>query len=787
MYNSLKMSLSFIILFIFSIGAAQADCIVTTKNFSKSSRVIYVNPTNGSDQLAKIYNYNLGNQRNPYEPKRIVAFQNLDEALATRNTRNGDLVLIKTGRTWTKYDDWSQNKSSEFNKQSAQAGGYSQTQCQGENLTWVPSAVTDTQSADTAPTTEFANTDDITIANTEIVTSRNTTFNQVAITPQSSTSPTTSRRSSGGSSSGSSSTASNSLSSSTDTASNLQQNELVLYSRGGDTLREAPLQNKVIAELDPSLTEGAVIDPDVTPVESEQDKVSYAPECTINAPWANAIQTYPKDSNGWSIIKPDIETKIVYVSSTEGNDSLGETYNGLAIADPFNPGKVQAYKTVEKAYQQIRDGKPDWILLKKGDTFELEKTLWLKTGKSQKAHIVLGAYGDKNAKRPVVDSRSNNTIQGLKNRSYNTIFGIEFYASAYDPSSPNFIGWGNKGITAFTNLASNVDGDRFVRGLHFENNRFNYYSGGIVLGSMGPAISTNIVIRRNEILNSYSSTSHSQGMFLSQVDHILMEENILDHNGWYQQRPSNVVMNTKDNGYATMFNHNIYIENSNNMVMRNNLISRSSSIGMKFTSNANNVTKINTIESSNILVDGNLLIEGEIGISLGGNTDYNNGYRWDNIQVVNNVLSNIGRSRPTNRNISWGLGAFDWKSGNICGNLMMDQTIKDINNVYAIKVSGDIGDVSVHSNTIVNMGILEEPYQNIVNNNLSDIGNVYVSETNSNSLEQFLLGSSYQMYIESTLNDLQNNPYQSYFEVKNAVDYLKTRAMLERQKFIMKN
>ena len=792
MYNSLNMSLNVIVLFIFSLGAVQADCIVTTENFSKSSRVIYVNPTNGSDQLAKIYNYNLGNQRNPYEPKSIVAFQNLDEALATRNTGNGDLVLVKTGRTWTKYDDWSQNKSSEFNKQSAQASGYSQQQCQDENLTWVPSAVTDTQSTDTAPATEFSNTNDITIANTEIVSSRSTSPNQVATAPQSSTSPTTSRRSSGGSSSGGGSGGADSLSTSDNTLP-IEQNETTSYSRISNTstlqnsLTETPLQGEVIAELDPGLTEVAVIDEDVTPVESEQDKVSYAPECTVNAPWANAIQTYPKDSEGWSIIKPDIETKIVYVSSSEGDDSTGQPYNGLGMSDPFNPGNVQAFKTVEKAYEQIRDGKPDWILLKKGDTFELEQTLWLKTGKSQTAHIVFGAYGDKNAKRPVVDTKEGNIIQGLKNRGYNTIVGIDFYARIKDPSSPYFGGWNSEGKSAFTNLASVVNGDKFLRGVHIENNRFNYFNLAIVMGSMDGAKHTNTVIRRNEILNSYSTTGHSQGMFLDSFDGALIEENVLDHNGWYQQRPTGVAYNTKSNGYATIFNHNIYINSGNNMIIRKNLTSRSSSIGMKFTSNANSQTKINAINSTNILLVDNLFIEGEIGISLGGNKDYNNGYRWDNIQVVGNVLSNIGKTRPTNRNISWGIGAYDWKSGNICGNYVLDQTVAEITNINAIDVSGDVGDVSVHSNTIVNLGILSEPYQYISNDKLSTSGNIYIDKTNTNFLEQFLSGISYEKYIQNTLTDLGNNPYQKYFDVDDAIEYLKSRAINERKNYLIKN
>src|SRR5690554_2434060 len=173
MDNSLKVSWGFLLLFILSVGTVQAGCIVTTKNFSKSSRVIYVNPINGSDQLAKIYNYNLGNLRNPYEPKQIVAFQNIDEALAVRNVENGDLVLMRTGSSWTDYDVWSQNKLSDFNKLNVQISSYSQQQCAGENLTWVPSAVTENQFTQNTIVTEFTNTTDVSVANAEIVKQQN--------------------------------------------------------------------------------------------------------------------------------------------------------------------------------------------------------------------------------------------------------------------------------------------------------------------------------------------------------------------------------------------------------------------------------------------------------------------------------------------------------------------------------------------------------------------------------------------------------------------------------------
>lgn len=770
------------LLLIFSIGAAQADCIVTTKNFSKSSRVIYVNPTNGSDQLAKIYNYNLGNQRNPYEPKSIVAFQNLNEALATRNTRNGDLVLVKTGRTWTKYDDWSQNKSSEFNKQSAQASGYSQRQCQGENLTWVPSAVTVTQPADTAPTTEFANTDDITVANTEIVTSTNTISNQVTTAPQSPTSSTTSRRSSGGSSSGGASSGSNTPSPIPDTTSAPLQNDTFTYSRASNTqntLVDTPLQDEVIAELDPSLTEGVVIDEDVPPVVNESENLNqdYAAKCTADAPWRNAIHTYPQDSDGWSIIKPDIDTRIVYVSSSEGNDSLAKPYSGISITNPFNPTNIQAYKTIEKAYAQIRGGKPDWILFKKGDHFDLVDKMWLKSGKSQNAHMIFGSYGDVSAKRPIIDSNTSSVIQGIKDPSYITIIGIEFYASGRDPSSHKFVDWG-KGPSAIASVAGKAS-----NGFHFENNKFSFYGGAIILGGIENGKNKNIVIRRNQILNSYSAGNHSQGMFLSRLSGALIEENFIDHNGWYQQRPANVAMNSSAKGYATFFNHNIYFENSDNLVVRKNLLSRSSSIGIKFASNSNTNTKIDTVNSSNILIESNVITEGEVGLSIGGNTDYNNGYRWDNIQVNNNILTNIGRTRPTNRNIAFNIEVNDWKSGHVCSNLLLDKEDKTLTNTKGISVTGHTGDIEILGNSLINLGINNEVYDS--KPSIKSENNTYITKIeNFNFLDNYVNHKgypNYNSYIKNITQQLEDDS-KSYYDVNEIFEYINSQALNQKNK-----
>lgn len=824
MNNGLKASWSFLLLFFISVGTVQAGCIITTKNFSESSRVIYVNPINGSDQLAKIYDYNLSNLHNPYKPKQIVAFQSIDEALAVRNVKNGDLVLMRMGDNWTSYDAWSANKLAEFNSKNRQASGFTQQQCKDEGFTWLTTPVIPLASQQINQNTS---TKIDTVANSKTVPVADTvSFTDVAeqylTEPLQLTSLNTPEEggrgsSSGGASSGFANTTSNSLNPNNSQAGNYSASEefgnnqlanrtqpqesqlakvesdyqdIPQKKHSESSISEGTLNNineegdaasnsvidyddKLIVDningtAESGVSDGAVAEHDGSAVE-DHNYVS----CNANVPWEKSIQTYPKDNNGWSIIKPDSESRIVYVSSTTGSDNYARPYMSGEISDPFNPpSDVRAYRTIEQAYAQLRDRKPDWLLLKKGDSFELQSTLRLKSGKSQSAHMVIGAYGDSNTPRPIIDSYTSTAISGNKVRSFITVSGIEFYASGRDPESSRFVGWDKvKGASGVSYVAG---ADSY--GIHIENNRFSFYSGGIGMQGHAGKIK-DIVIRRNQILNTYSATAHSQGMFLSKLDGAVIEENFLDHNGWYQQRPLNVMLNTKSYGYATYFNHNVYIENSSNLIIRKNLSSRPSSIGMKFASNSDSKTKVDTINSHNILLDSNLLVEGEVGFSIGGNTDFNNSYRWDNIKVINNVLSNVGRANPTNRGLGFNIEVNDWKTGSICFNSIVDRDNKSLTNVYGIETKGHLKSLTILDNQIINYGIEEEAYSK--KENVNSHKNKYIPlRKNVNYLDNYVRSKgfvNYAAYIDSVRERLKRNP-SDYYNVEEAQSYIKLQA-----------
>lgn len=155
--------------FFLTITHVSADCIVTSNNFNKSSKIIFVNPNNGSDQLAKTYS--LDNVRNPYEANNVAAFQSIEKAKSLADSDNGDLILIKVGPKWTNYQAWQNNKLTDFNKEVMKVKGTSEAQCQGQSLTWVPSAVTDEKLTESTVITDFESKDEVILSSTEEATS----------------------------------------------------------------------------------------------------------------------------------------------------------------------------------------------------------------------------------------------------------------------------------------------------------------------------------------------------------------------------------------------------------------------------------------------------------------------------------------------------------------------------------------------------------------------------------------------------------------------------------------
>ena len=301
----------------------------------------------------------------------------------------------------------------------------------------------------------------------------------------------------------------------------------------------------------------------------------------------SAFSQLQVDENGWTVIKPSRDSKIIYVSSTVGNDNNDGSSPATAIA------------TIEKAKQLVRDGYPDHILLKRGDNWILKEGLEaFYSGRSAAEPMVVGYYGEQ-GDRPLIKTEKSLVHIQDKNRSHLAFIGLELYAYKHDPNSPVY-----ESPNGFSGISYiNAGGENLL----IEDCKFNYMQmGAYTTRPNDNGGLKNFKFRRNIIIHSWAGDSYFihelrtrvQGMYISGVDGILIEENLFDHNGWDEQI---------DGAGATMYNHNIYMSEQNpnaaKIIVRNNILARASAHGLQLRSGGT--------------VENNLFIQNAINLNLG--------------------------------------------------------------------------------------------------------------------------------------------------------------------------
>ncbi len=406
---------------------------------------------------------------------------------------------------------------------------------------------------------------------------------------------------------------------------------------------------------------------------------------------------------GWTVLSPEADSRIVYVDSSSGNDGTGHVYSRDESVIGSNPqfpsGTIQAFKTLAAAQARLRHDKPDWMLLKSGQVWE--ESLSLLRGESATKRAVVSFYGV--GDRPELRTGTQRGISSF-GASNIIISGIKFWAHTRDTDGPYFNSY--VGSAGFFFLTRSVGDRRIVSDVLIENCFFRTYTNNVISGALNThtlnnAPITRVTIRRSIISGNYSDFSHSQGLFhtsggqpLSIPATVLLEENIFDHNGWRIQSINSD--NNQADGQATIFNHNTYFSNAKKVMFVNNIFMRASSIHNKWTANTG-------AQSANeVVIENNLYIEGELGISAGGN---NPGiHRFSQFKLNNNVMTDIGRGQSTNRNIAWYLDINDWDDGEIIGNLLLNQTA-NITNAFAMNFTSVDGSrqLSIKENFIYNI------------------------------------------------------------------------------------
>jgi hypothetical protein len=284
--------------------------------------------------------------------------------------------------------------------------------------------------------------------------------------------------------------------------------------------------------------------------------------------------------DGWTVHEVAPDARTVYISASGDDLNVGDS--------PATP-----IKTFGRAYQLARDGFPDQILLRAGDVFENTSIAngyggWDKAGRSKDEPMVFGVYGD--GPRPTVSVRDGaHGLLIMGNDVWNgniAIVGLHFVNDRPDPDK------GGVGVRMF-----GTGGNVLLEDCLFERFTGNVSIESSINNDSSPSNwIRNVVVRRCVLVDAYSGTGHSQGIYASMVDGLTIDECVLDHNGWSETIPGKI---------STIYNHNAYIQPScTNVLVTRTLTSRAAATGIQLRGRVSNAV-------------GNLAVDNAIGITGG--------------------------------------------------------------------------------------------------------------------------------------------------------------------------
>lgn len=331
---------------------------------------------------------------------------------------------------------------------------------------------------------------------------------------------------------------------------------------------------------------------------------------------------------GWTTLNPSVDSRLIYVSSSTGSNSN----DGLTTATP----KL----TIAAGIALMRSGYPDYLYLKKGDSWS-ETIDASKSGRSSSEKAVITSYGS-GARPKIKPTSGNNGVEvwgASSSRANIAIVGLEIYAESRDPATVGYSTAPATGIYAFMNVSNLLIEDCYI----------HMFGMNIVVQGYTAVNPSTIVINRNVITDSYNTTGHSQGMYIAALSNISITENVIDHNGW----------NTSAGANPDVFNHNVYMQYdiTGTITVTGNILTRASSHGLQARSGGT--------------VSNNLVDDCAIGILLGGGSPDVTAGGVD-ATASNNVmlaLKDIDGSTFRGHGLEWN----NVKSGTISGNIVANK------------------------------------------------------------------------------------------------------------------
>ena len=275
----------------------------------------------------------------------------------------------------------------------------------------------------------------------------------------------------------------------------------------------------------------------------------------------------PVITTGFTKLTKHEDTTVIYISDSQGNDAN----DGLSPAT--------AVKTLKRGIELARLGKPDWLLLKAGDTWDSQSFDNVQLGGSGADRpFVISTYGE-GARPLIIPPHGSHGLKTLNHEINGLVIqGLHFYGATRDPGSPRFVD--RPGDIDGINIRIGANDNKYVKGLIIEDCIITHFDSNIKVVDdwsrfQGEGVPGRIQcnIRRNIVRFASATDSHSIGIYIEGSIDSIIEQNVLDHNGWAQ---------TDGFDKRDKASHNIYAQWANGPItVRYNIITRGAAHGLQ--------------------------------------------------------------------------------------------------------------------------------------------------------------------------------------------------------------
>ena len=296
--------------------------------------------------------------------------------------------------------------------------------------------------------------------------------------------------------------------------------------------------------------------------------ISFSITISANSLNGNSKVKDTKNSS-WTTFVPSADTRIIYVSDSNGNDLRCKSYAASQISDPFHPNSsFIPCKTITVAaskYNILSNNKPHWLLFKSGDTWTNQNLgKWKKSGRSVAEPALVASYGD-SSERPKVLT-GNSSFSGAVEHGVKYVSIADLYIHAHTWISTN----GKKGPRAFRWLSNKPSGNWVFEGLHIQGFEVAFLVGS----SRDPyRMSISNLTFRN---NAFTENQGENALYITGIKGLtIFEGNIFYNNGYWNDNTAGAyrakhIYFDNENGYPaggdptghTIFRNNFFINSA---------------------------------------------------------------------------------------------------------------------------------------------------------------------------------------------------------------------------------